>query len=286
MNRAAARDRESGTVLVNVLAVLALCSAVLVTMTSVQDRSIARTRLYADAAQAMEIALGGEASVAAALRRDARTAPGIDHSGEAWAAINDREARIEGGIFTLAVFDAQGRFNLTNLRSGGLIATQTMARLSTLAADNPGLARVLPPEVEVALRERDYAALAYLAETLPGAAALFTELPVPTDVNINAAPEILLAVLFGNTVTARRIVALRDRRGHVTPSDLEALHVLLPPGIGFTSDFYKVRVDVRLGAARRRLDSLLWRRRNGLRVVVETVTREHGAATGEGPPRQ
>ena len=269
------RNRENGTVLVNVLAILALCSAVVVTMTSMQDRSLARTRLHLDAAQAMEIALGGEASVAAALQHDARTTLEVDHAGEEWATIGDREVAVEGGTFTLDVRDAQGRFNLTNLRSGGLLAVQTAARLSTLLSDNPDLARLLPPEAERALREKDYATLATLAETLPGAAALFTELPVPTEVNVNAAPEPLLAVLFGNPVTARRIVALRNRRGYVTPADLKALRVLLPPGLGFTSDFYRVRVEVRMGEAYRRLDSLLHRRGAD---AVATVARQYGAA--------
>lgn len=274
------RDGEEGTVLVNVLAIIALCSAVLVTMTSVQTRSIERARLYSDAAQAMEMALGGEASVAAALRRDGREAPEIDHAGEPWAAITDREAIIEGGTFTLSVSDAQDRFNLTTLRAGGLLATQVAARLSSLLTDDPELARLLTPEAETALRNKDYATLAALADTLPGAAILFTELPMATDVNINSAPEPLLAILFGNAVMARRIAALRARRGHVTPADLKALRALLPVGVGFTSDFYRVRVDVRLGSARRKLDSLLWRRRgaNG-QMVVETITRSYGAAT-------
>jgi len=274
------RDGEEGTVLVNVLAIIALCSAVLVTMTSVQTRSIERARLYSDAAQAMEMALGGEASVAAALRRDGREAPEIDHAGEPWAAITNREAIIEGGTFTLSVSDAQDRFNLTTLRAGGLLATQVAARLSSLLTDDPELARLLTPEAETALRNKDYATLAALADTLPGAAILFTELPMATDVNINSAPEPLLAILFGNAVMARRIAALRARRGHVTPADLKALRALLPVGVGFTSDFYRVRVDVRLGSARRKLDSLLWRRRgaNG-QMVVETITRSYGAAT-------
>ena len=274
------RDREEGTVLVNVLAVIALCSAVLVTMTSVQTRSIERARLYGDAAQAMEMALGGEASVAAALRRDGREAPAIDHAGEPWAAIADSEAVIDGGTFTLSVSDAQDRFNLTTLRAGGLLAAQVAARLSSFLTDDPELARLLSPEAEAALRDKDYATLAALADTLPGAAILFTELPVTTDVNINSAPEPLLAILFGNAVTARRIVALRARRGYVTRADLKTLRVLLPVGVGFTSNFYRAQVEVRLGSAYRKLDSLLWRRRDADgRVIVETITREYGTAT-------
>lgn len=274
------RDREDGTVLINVLAVIALCSAVLVTMTSVQDRSIKRAQLYGDAAQAIEIALGGEVSAAAALRRDGREAPEMDHSGEPWAAIADTEAVIEGGTFTLSVSDAQDRFNLTTLRAGGLLATQVMARLLPLLTDDPEFARLLSPEVKAALRDKDYSTLAALADTLPGADILFTELPVATDVNINSASEPLLAVLFGNAVTARRVAALRARKGHVTPADLKALRVLLPVGVGFTSKFYKVEVEVRLGSARRRLDSLLWRQRRGDgQVVVKTIERRYGAAT-------
>jgi general secretion pathway protein K len=251
----------------------------------VQDRSITRSQAYGEAAQAMEIALGGEASAVAALRRDGREAPQIDHANEAWMAITDRETAIEGGTFALSITDAQGRFNIANLTAGGVQAMQTATRLAQTFRDDPELVLLLAPgkdetastAVMAAARKGDIAGMVALAGAMTSDSRLLTDLPIPTDVNVNAAPEALLAILFGNAVTARRVVALRDRKGYVTRADLRGLGILLPPGLGFRSDFYEVQIDVMIGTTERRLESLLWRRREGDVVSVEAIRRRYAA---------
>jgi general secretion pathway protein K len=67
------RRTDDGIILVNVLVALALGSALVVLMFTSQDNLIDRTRRAAAATQAEALALGGEASVVAALQRDDQT---------------------------------------------------------------------------------------------------------------------------------------------------------------------------------------------------------------------
>jgi len=260
------REREEGTVLVTVLAVVALASAVLVTMVTTQETAIARSQRYSEAAQALEIARGGEASVVAALRRDGREAPQIDHYGEAWASVQDREQAIENGTFTLTVEDMQGRFNLTG---GGVIFADTVRRIVARAA--PGV------DLDAVLGDDPATMLALARSVDPGLAEriapFVVRLPVTTDININAASETLLAALLQNPVAARRIARSRDRQGYVTGADIRQLGVVLPRGMGLTSNFFRVTTTVRLGRTTQRLESLLHRRRDGGSVVVDIVSR-------------
>lgn len=272
------RGCESGVALVNVLTVVALGSAVLIAMTAVQDLSINRSRSYSEAAQAMEIAFAGEASAVAALRRDAIETPDLDHAAEAWGAIADREADIEGGTFTLSISDAQNRFNLRNIDEGALVSAQFVERMSEALEREPQRLERLAPGLSAAVEARDVSALVAFAKAMPEAEQLFTELPVPTDVNINAASELLLAALFANEAMARRVVALRERQGYVTGDDLRRLGVIPPPGTGFTSDFFRVRVAVEYGSVRQVLETLLWRQHDGSSVAVVPVQRRYGEA--------
>ncbi len=264
------RGAEDGTVLVTVLAVVALASAVLATMVTTQEVGIGRSQRYSEAAQALAIARGGEASAIAALRRDALEAPEIDHAGEAWGTLIEGERTIEGGTFTLTIEDAQGRFNLTKPLFGGLLFDNTVRRIVERAM----------PEADIVLGS-DPAAALVLARTIHPALVTrmepyLTILQRPTDVNINAADETLLAALLANPVAARRIAGVRARRGYVTETDLDRLGILLPQGLGLTSDFFTVTSVVTIGRTTQRLESLLYRRKDRGRIVVDVIARHRG----------
>jgi general secretion pathway protein K len=274
------RRGDSGVVLLNVLVILALCAGLLVTMLRVSDIGIARSGIHAEAAQALAVALAGETSAVAALRRDLAEAPLSDHPGEAWAAVAQRETAIAGGSFALQVADAQARLNLTGLT--GVLALQ---RLQALAA-----ALDLRPEVAPRLALRlarprpapDLPTLAdeagLTAEEVRALAPLVTLLPEPTPVNLNTCPDALLPVLFGNPVTAAALAERRARQGYLTADDLAAVSAVLPPGTGFVSRFYAVDTAVRIGAAELRLLSLLQRGFGpGAVPVVRVVRRQAGA---------
>lgn len=273
------RPGEAGIVLLNVLVILTLCAGLLVALLRLSDIGIARSRLFADAGQALAVALAGEASAVSALRRDLALAPLADHAAEPWAQVAQDDMAIAGGRFALRIADAQGRLNLT-----GLTGVLGLQRLQALAAAL-GLRPEVAPRIAVLLaRPRPPADLAALAREAGLTAAeaqaldpLVTFLPDPAPVNLNACPDVLLAVLMGNPATAAALAERRARQGYLTRDDFAALSAVPPPGSGFTSAFFTVDVDVRIGDARQRLRSLMQRGFGpGGVPVVSVVVRQAG----------
>ena len=125
------RARDAGVILINVLVALALGAAIVVLMFTSQENLVDRTRRSAAATQAEALALGAEASLVAALRRDMKEAPETDHMAEPWALAAQEEVQLETGSFSITVRDAQARFDLNALAAGRLAQQQTLARLMT-----------------------------------------------------------------------------------------------------------------------------------------------------------
>ena len=192
-------------------------------------------------------------------------APELDHRGEAWATVGQRGIEIAGGRFELEIADAQGRFNLNALVGGGLQAAQTLQAIATELELAPGTAARIAATINVDGPLRELGDLRRRAG-IPAAEVdamrrLVTVLPGNGDVNVNAAPPELLAILLQNPVQARVLAATRERAGFLTPRDVEAAGVILPPGVGFASDFFQVRTSVRIGETPQVMESLLRRRR-------------------------
>lgn len=271
--------------LVNVLAIVAVAAAALVLMAGAQDAGLSRATRLADAARLAAIADAGELSAVVALRRDARDAPRSDHAREPWAAASQRETAIADGRFRLTIADAQGRFNVNTLATGGLVALELFGRLATAAgvprdvADRAAtfaqLAGPLPSLAALAGAGIDARALARLEP-------LMTALPVPTPINLNAAPEPLLAILFADPLAARMLAARRARAGFLTAEDLVSARVVAPPGSGFTSDHFWVATEVTLGGGRQRLVSLVarWREKGEARAGAVARWRATGVERG------
>ena len=112
----AVRDEEKGMILVNVLLFVAIASGLVLLMINREELALDQSLRSTDAARALAVARGGETSAIVALRRDLVTSPTIDHQGEDWAKLQERGAKIDGGSFDLAIADAQGRFNINNVR--------------------------------------------------------------------------------------------------------------------------------------------------------------------------
>jgi general secretion pathway protein K len=272
MSRMPFRDRE-GMILVNVLFVVAIAMIVVMMMVTTQDVAIDRTGRFRDAAQATAYARAGEASVIVALRRDAVEAPDSDHPGEPWGAVEDRNVAIRGGRFTVAVADDQARFNLNNLGAGDLAAEALLVRVLDalgLSGDlfEPILGHVRVSGPVESLEE--FTIVGVEPDDIRTLSRLATVLPDETTINLNTADERLLAVIFDSPVTARLVDSARRRRGYLTPADLAALSTPVPPGTGFTSNFYTVETDMMVGTTRQRTASALRRRAGpaGIEVVV------------------
>ena len=282
------RRRDEGVVLVNVLVLLGLASTVVYLMLSLGDLSIARSQRFGEAGQALALVRAGEQSAIAALRRDMIEAPETDHAAEPWAAVAQAGIEISGGAFELEIADAQGLLNLNALAALGLqgqqalhavvaaleLPPETTSRITTsITLDGP-LDRVEDLTWRAGISPEEVAALARLVTAIPGTGA----------VNINAAPAELVAILLQSPVPARVLASIRDRKGFVTPEDVATARVILPPGVGYRSDLYRLRVSVRIGDTTQSMESLLQRRGgpNGPEVVV--VNRRNAAAESPPPP--
>ena len=284
------RSGDAGVVLINVLVLLALAASVVTMMLSLADLSIARSQRFSEAGQALALIRAGEASAIAALRRDMIEAPEVDHRGEAWAAVGQRGIEIAGGTFELEIADAQGRFNLNALVGGGLQAVQTLQAIAAELELAPETAARIAATINVDGPLRELGDLSRRAGIPAGQVevmrGLVTVLPGNGDVNVNAAPPELLAILLQNPVQARVLAATRERAGFLTPQDVEAAGVILPPGVGFASDFFRVRTSVRVGETPQVMESLLRRRRgaDGSAEVAVVGRRNATAAVPPPPP--
>ena len=283
-----ARGSDDGIVLVNVLVVLAIAAGIVALMLTAQDRAIDRARQAANLAQARALALGAEASVMVALRRDMIEAPEADHLGEPWAGALQQEVVLETGRFAVSVEDANARYDVNRLSERRIADVQAFSRIaaaaglegSAIARIVSGLARRGPvsdvrqltelgvPEVELALLAPHVMAL----------------VPPEGAVNLNTAGPLVLGALLGDPQAAGRLARLRAERGFLEASDLARAGVALPPGSGFTSDAWDVTAVAEVDGAVAELRSRLRRDARGDAPVVTAQWRRLGAAPGERPP--
>ena len=274
-------------VLVNVLVIVLLATTVLALMLTSGDAEIDRSIALRDAGQAQAIAHGGELSAVAALRRDlARGNTGVTLS-DGWARIGDRNAAVEGGHFTLAVSDAQARFNLNRLARGDVASRATFGDIAVAAGLERGLADRIALLFATNGRVADLAPLMALApqsDIAERLAPFCTLLPVDTDVNLNTAPEPLIAALFGSPVVARLIVGQRDREGGLNAAGLALNHILLPPGTGLSSAWFWVRDRVTIGGSTQGLTSLIHTGFAANAPQANVVARWRGRPPLQAPP--
>jgi general secretion pathway protein K len=274
-------------ILVNIVALVALASAILALMLSDQEAGVDRSLRFREASQAGVLARAGEMSAIVALRRDALEAPLTDHLREPWAQVIDREAAIRGGTFSLTITDAQSRFNINNLGQAGAFSASAVAPMAAaLQIDQSILARIgaAIQQNGPLLRLSQLHDLGVDDATIARLAPLVTTLPGGTPVNVNTASEELLALLTGSPAAARMLVAQRNRAGFLTQEDIGALSLSLPPGVGFTSSHYWVRTTVRIGNTPQTLTSLVARATKNGQSEVVTLGRWRGAAAPDQVP--
>lgn len=266
-------------ILLNVFALIAFAAAVLLTMTTSQDAGLERGVRFREAATALAAARGGEASAITALRRDMIAAPQTDHYKEPWAAVAQRDVPIAGGHFSLNIEDAQAKFNVNSLISGGALGDATAARVEAALKLPVGSAAALTGFLREAgpiqqLGELRRAGLD--ASTLTALTPYLTALPGATTINVNTVSEPLLGLLLGDPVAARILIERRAGPGFLTPADFAAARLAVGPGMGFTSDHYDVTTTVTIGSTTQTLTSRLERRRGPAGVAVVVIARDRG----------
>lgn len=259
----ARREGEAGMILVNVLMFVAIASGLVLLLINREELALDRGLRMREASRALAVGRGGELSAIVALRRDAETAPNVDYPGEPWGALAESGAPIEGGTFDLAIGDAEGRFNINSLRNGEAASTilfQTIAHAVGIPDEQSEnlikLVRVAGPVTD--LRPLGEVGLdPAVAERL---GRLLTALPGRTTLNLNAADEEMLAILFNDPLVARRLVAVRQRRGYLTPQDLSDEKVSIPWGTSFRSTSFWVRTRATIGGTSQQMATLIRRR--------------------------
>jgi len=255
--------REEGMILVNVLMMVAIAAGLVLLMINREGLALDRGLRTREASRALAAVRGGEVSAIVALRRDGDTSPGQDYPAEAWGALSESGAPIQGGTFDLAISDAEGRFNINNVRSGeaaSLIMFQTIARTIGLRDDELDICiqmiRLAGPVTDL----RPIRALGLDPDVVDRLEKLVTALPGNTTINLNAADEEMLLLLFRDSFAVHRLIEQRKRRGYLTPADLAAEKLTLPWGTSFRSTTFWVRTRATIGGTTQQSATLLKRR--------------------------
>ncbi|MCW3847458.1 type II secretion system protein GspK [Sphingomonas sp. LB-2] len=280
---------EAGMILVNVLMMVAIAAGLVLLLINREELALDRGLRTREAARALAAVRGGEVSAIVALRRDGDTSPGQDYPGEPWGALSESGAPIEGGTFDLAISDAEGRFNINNVRSGeaaSLIMFQTIARtigLSDMDMDAcVQMVRLGGPVTDL----RPIRAMGLDPAVLDRLEKLVTALPGTTTINLNAADEEMLLLLFRDEFAVHRLIEKRNRRGYLTPADLVSEKLSIPWGTSFRSTSFWVRTRATIGGTTQQGATLMKRRwdQRG-QTEVFPIERWRGAAVPPDAPQ-
>ncbi|RYE01565.1 MAG: Type II secretory pathway component PulK-like protein [Sphingomonadales bacterium] len=275
-------------ILVNVLMFVAIAAGLVLLMITREELALDRGLRTREAARALAVVRGGELSALVELRRDAEAAPEADHAGEPWARLSERAAPIDGGSFTLAISDAEGRFNINSLRQGEASAVVVFQNIGTEAGLAP---EQILAAAEYVRREGPINDLRPLRlagidpKIVDRLERLVTALPGTTTINLNAADQEMLAILFRNPPAAARLAEVRARQGYLTPKDLSDQNLTMPWGASFRSNTFWVRTRATIGGTSQQGATLI-QRRPGADGKVEAVPIERwrGAAVPPGAP--
>lgn len=274
-----------------IVAIVAIVAAYLATS---QQLWLRQTQNITDRAQAEALRSGALDWVAAFLARDGSKG-NADHLGEDWARTLP-PLPTEVGMISVAVADAQGRFNLNSLLRNGAPSQADIAafqRLLRARRLDPTLTEALIDWIDADAQTRpggaedtDYLTLSHPyraanqllqsvdelrlvrgfdVRTVAALKPLVVALPEPTPVNLNTAPEEVLAALFVDApdgalkqwVQARELAPL---------TDIGQLSSRLPPGIAppqaahsVNTSYFLVTITIQTGRLQRRSEALIKR---------------------------
>jgi len=287
------RHHQRGLALITAVLVVAIVATVATTLALGEQVWFRQAQNMTNRAQAESLRQGALNYAAILLTRDDAK---IDHLGELWAKPLP-PLPVEDGMIAFAVQDAQGRFNLNNLvRKGkpsqpdiemfqrllsaqGLDTGLSAALLDWLdqnfTVDNPGGAEdieylSLPQPYRTAnqlLQSVDELRLVkgFTAKTVEKLRPYVTALLAETTVNVNTAPDQVLAALFKN-LPASALQPVLDSRVNQPFAKLEEFYQLLPPGTTCPANlcdvktgYFLVTIDIRYGRLQRRTEAMIER---------------------------
>ncbi len=271
------RMRQRGTVVIIAMLIVALAATAASFALQRQDLSVRQLEAARDYEQARWVLRGGAHWARAILAEDARTAGSVDHAAELWAT-GLAPTEVERGTLSGEIRDAQGLFNLANLRRDGKPSERDIASLERLLA-SIGLRAELAEAIAAAqpmrelgelhrVRGCDEAVIARLRQVV-------AVLPQRTAVNVNTArAEVLVAALDGLSLAEAMVVAQGLKAAPVRSAG--ELRARLPrpdlpvseEEIAVRSRFFFVDGRARFGRADVRLEALLQREGSALPAIV------------------
>jgi general secretion pathway protein K len=304
-----ARASQCGVALVTAMLVVSLVTIAAVAMATRQQIDVRRAANLLHGEQAYAYALSAESWARVVLRRDAQDNE-YDTLEDDWATALPPIA-VEGGLVSGRVEDRQGRFNLNNLVTDKGEVSEPDQTFFIRLLENLGLEQELADRLidwldkdievrfpegaedqEYLLLEQPYRAAnrpmsdiselrlvkGFEREAVELLLPHVTVLPASTTININTASKAVLQALHPE-LSGADVELLIEDRGDAGYQDLgdfldhDALAGLeLDVALDVSSDYFRVLTDVQTGQGQARLESLLVRGDNGVRVVYRVRT--------------
>lgn len=286
---------QNGLALITAVLVVAIVATTAATLALGEQVWFRQAQNSSNRAQAESLRQGALSYATILLARDlALNNNNVDHLGEAWAQPIP-PFPVEDGMLAFQVADAQGLFNLNNLVNNGaasgididvfkrlLQALDLNSELSYALLDwidpdsilSPGGAEdteylALPQPYRTAnrlLESVDELRLVrgFDAKTVEKLRPYVTVLPGHTTLNVNTAPEQVVAALFVTPPPAlKSLLDNRASQPFMTPDDFKARvqpAAAPQPGLyGVTTGYFLVTIEIRYGRLQRRTLALIQR---------------------------
>lgn len=289
---------QQGLALITAVLVVAIVATVATTLALGEQVWFRQAQNMANRAQAESLRQGALNYAAILLARDTNQ---TDDLGEPWAQPLP-PLPVEDGMIAFAVSDAQGRFNLNNLLRG-TADVDMFKRLLTSQGIDPGLSETLldwldsgstaipggAEDVEYLSLPQPYRTAnqhlqsvdelrlvkGFTAKIVEKLRPYVTALPGPTPVNVNTAPDQVLAALFKN-LPASALQAVLDSRVSQPFADTAKFIAQLQLPAGTTcpaslcdvkTGYFLVTIDIRYGRLQRRTEALIERTSGKAKVL-------------------
>ena len=287
------RLRSQGVALVTALLVVAIAASLAAFVAFGQQLWLRQMQNLSDRARADALERGAIAWAASMFADDKNAS---DNLGEIWARPIPA-LPVPGGMIRGAVQDAQARFNLNNLWNGNSPSQPDMdafRRLLVSVGQNPDLSQAvldwIDPDSQTTppggAEDIDYLQLnppyraanqpfasidelrlvrGFTSEIIEALRPYVTAIPVHTDVNVNTAPEEVVAALIPglSVVQVKEILVDRER---VPFDDIAKFKERLPKeivppetGLNVKTAYFLVMLDIVIGRHRRHTEALVAR---------------------------
>jgi len=305
----ASRARQEGVAVLTAMLVVTLGTIIAVNLMWNASLDLRRTEAALAADQGLMYLQGAEAWAGDILRQDQVESNASDHLGEQWA-FDLPPLPVDGGLISGRLEDLQGRFNLNNLVTPGgeedEISRRQFERLLESLQLDPSLAGAVvdwldsngdasfpigaedsaysganppyrTPNSVITSPSELMAVSGFDQETYQLLAPYVTALPSGTNLNVNTAPDLLLASLSDDIDVSRAASLVEERAGADFP-DIDAafegeVEADVLRRIDGVSQYFLLRATVALGTHQLTMYSVLQRDNSG---IVRAIFRSLG----------